>query len=108
MLYKRLGIQERFAIQILLREGNNITEISRKLDKDKSTISREIRINSSNGEYDSAKAEQKANERKYKNFQTFDGKYKAFAKYSDIVITNPPFSLFREFIDHIFKYKKSF
>ncbi|WP_143823639.1 helix-turn-helix domain-containing protein [Mycoplasmopsis agassizii] len=35
MLYKRLGIQERFAIQILLIEGNNITEISRKLDKDK-------------------------------------------------------------------------
>ncbi|PAK21484.1 hypothetical protein CJJ23_01680 [Mycoplasmopsis agassizii] len=81
MLYKRLGIQERFAIQILLREGNNITEISRKLDKDKSTISREIRINSSHGEYDSAKAEQKANERKHKNFQTFEGKYKVFAKY---------------------------
>ncbi|PAF54769.1 adenine-specific methyltransferase EcoRI family protein [Mycoplasmopsis agassizii] len=29
-------------------------------------------------------------------------------KQSDIVITNPPFSLFREFIAHIFKYNKKF
>ena len=29
-------------------------------------------------------------------------------KHSDIVVTNPPFSLFREFVDHLIKHRKKF
>ena len=32
----------------------------------------------------------------------------SFLKQSDIVVTNPPFSLFREFVAQLFKYKKQF
>ncbi|WP_371246489.1 adenine-specific methyltransferase EcoRI family protein [Mycoplasmopsis agassizii] len=47
------------------------------------------------------------------NYLRGDGDFRSqecieLIKKSDIVITNPPFSLFREFVAHIFKYDKKF
>ena len=45
MQYRQLSSEERYVIEILLQEGESITQISRILKRNKSTISREIRRN---------------------------------------------------------------
>src|SRR5450759_3382605 len=45
--YNHLSRDERVAIGILLKDGKNLIEIARALDRDKGTISREIKRNSS-------------------------------------------------------------
>lgn len=60
---------QRYEISIYLKQGKTLTYIAKKLDKDKSTISREIKRNSDkrNGEYKPKLAERKYQDRlKYK------------------------------------------
>lgn len=49
--HKHLTIFEREKILFFLAKGHSITQIANKLNRSKSTISREIRRNSTNNEY---------------------------------------------------------
>ena len=63
--YKRLTQQERYQIYAFLEAGIAKAEIARKLDRDKSTISKEIHRNKGpNGKYWPERAHQKAEHRK--------------------------------------------
>jgi IS30 family transposase len=46
--YKQLTHKERYQIYALIKEGYNYTKIAKNIGVDKSTISREIKRNSSN------------------------------------------------------------
>lgn len=58
--YSHITKVERSEISILLRKKYSFADIAKALEKDKGTISREIRRNSINGAYDPRKAQHKA------------------------------------------------
>ena len=64
MKSKNLTRSERLEIKILLNKGYSLRGIAGVMNRGKSTISYEIRINSVNGEYDPLKADNKARLRK--------------------------------------------
>lgn len=49
--YKHLSTKERECLLILRKIGKTITEIAKELNRSKSTISRELKRNSNEGEY---------------------------------------------------------
>jgi|APSaa5957512622_1039677.scaffolds.fasta_scaffold52235_1 transposase, IS30 family len=63
MQQKRLTQEERYLIAFLLEEEKSQSEIAKRINRDKSTIFREINRNSVNGIYNGAKAEVLAVER---------------------------------------------
>lgn len=68
--YSHITKEERSEMAILLKKKYSYTDIARVLEKDKGTISREIKRNSSNGVYDPKKANHKAYvKRLYSKFQ---------------------------------------
>ena len=66
MAYHQITSEERYTIAALRREGFNAAEIARRLGRHRSTISREIRRNSSrwDGSYRPSKAIERANGRR--------------------------------------------
>ena len=66
MKYHHLRDEERFVIERLYRAGVMIREIAKFLDRSPNTISREIKKNSVNGEYDRDKARQKASAKRWR------------------------------------------
>jgi IS30 family transposase len=60
MHYKQLTREERYQIFALLKMGHNQIEIANSLEKDKSTISREIKRNSGKYSYHPSRAHKKA------------------------------------------------
>ncbi|MDI6883059.1 MAG: IS30 family transposase [Patescibacteria group bacterium] len=70
MRYKHFSKTDRLELSILLKKGYSLREIGRALKKDPSSVSREIKENSVNGEYDPHKAHHKAYvKRKYSKYQ---------------------------------------
>src|SRR3990167_10578508 len=68
--YSHIKKAERSEIAILLKKKYSYGEIAEALNRDKGTISREIKRNSTNGEYDPDKANHKAYvKRKYSKYQ---------------------------------------
>ena len=68
--YSHIKKAERSEMAILLKRGYSYGDIAGALGKDKSAISREIKRNSTNGEYDPDKANHKAYvKRKYSKYQ---------------------------------------
>jgi IS30 family transposase len=57
MSYKHLTIKERICLEGYLSFNSSINVIARRLGRSKSTISRELKRNSINGEYKAIKAE---------------------------------------------------
>lgn len=67
---KKLGKEERLEIEILKGRGYGVREIARVLKRSPNTISRELKLNKVNGEYDAIKASHKAYVRKkYSRFE---------------------------------------
>lgn len=70
MSYSHFNRTERLDLSILLKKGHSLRDIGRALKKDPSSVSREIKKNSVNGEYDPQKANHKAYvKRKYSKYQ---------------------------------------
>lgn len=70
MRYTHFGKTERLELSILLKKGYSIRDIARELRRNPSSVSREIKDNSVNGEYDPHKAQHKAYvKRKYSKYQ---------------------------------------
>lgn len=70
MRYTHFSKTERLEISVLLKRGYSAREIGRALGKHHSSVSREIKLNSVNGEYDPQKANHKAYvKRKYSKYQ---------------------------------------
>jgi len=70
MRYTHFSKTERLELSILLKKDYSIRDIGRALKKDPSSVSREIKRNSVNGEYDPHKADHKAYvKRKYSKYQ---------------------------------------
>lgn len=70
MRYTHFSKTERLELSILLKKGYSIRDISRELRRNPSSVSREIKDNSVNGEYDPHKADHKAYvKRKYSKYQ---------------------------------------
>ena len=70
MRYKHFSKIERLELSILLKKGHSLRDIGRALRKDPASVSREVRHNSVNGEYDPHKAQHKAYvKRKYSKYQ---------------------------------------
>lgn len=70
MRYTHFSKTERLEISVLLKRGYSHREIGRALGKHHSSVSREIKLNSVNGEYDPHKAHHKAYvKRKYSKYQ---------------------------------------
>lgn len=67
MNYNHFTKDDRNELAILLKKGYFQKEIAETLGKDPSSISREIRLNSVNGEYDPKKAHRKATEKRSKS-----------------------------------------
>ena len=63
-LYTHLTIEERECLLILLKNGKNITEISKLMGRSKSTISRELKRNSTPEGYSCLQADAKYHERR--------------------------------------------
>lgn len=62
--YKHLTIEERESLLILIKSNKSITEISKVLGRSKSTISRELKRNSTEQGYSCVQAEEKYHERR--------------------------------------------
>mgnify|MGYP000182651234 CR=1 FL=1 len=70
MRYTHFSKTERLELSILLKKGHSLRDIGRALKKDPSSVSREIKKNSVNGEYNPHKADHKAYvRRKYSKYQ---------------------------------------
>ncbi len=63
MSYRHITEQERYQIYALLKAGNSLSDIGRILERDKSTISREIKRNTGQRGYRPKQAHMKATER---------------------------------------------
>ena len=66
MGYAQLIDIERLAIADYLKQGKSYSEIARLIERNVSTVSREIKRNSRNGVYNPAIAQERANVRKHK------------------------------------------
>ncbi|MCX5774221.1 MAG: helix-turn-helix domain-containing protein [Fusobacteria bacterium] len=64
MSYTNITTDERESIQMMLARGENSISVAGKLNRSKSTISRELIRNSLNGIYSTLKAEKLSKERK--------------------------------------------
>ena len=62
--YKHLSAEERDGIALLRHEGAGVSEIARRLGRDKSTVSRELARNGRGGRYGAAAAQGRAEERR--------------------------------------------
>lgn len=70
MRYKHFTKHDRIELSILLKKGYSLRDIGRALKKNPSSVSREIKRNSVNGDYDASKADHKAYvKRKYSKYQ---------------------------------------
>ena len=70
MRYTHFSKTERLELSILLKKGYSLRAIAGELRKNPSSVSREIKDNSVNGEYDPHKADHKAYvKRKYSKYQ---------------------------------------
>jgi IS30 family transposase len=70
MRYKHFNKTERLELSILLKKDYSLRDIGRALSRNPSSVSREIKRNSVNGEYDPHKADHKAYvKRKYSKYQ---------------------------------------
>jgi IS30 family transposase len=70
MRYKHFSKTERLELSILLKKDYSLRDIGRALSRNPSSVSREIKRNSVNGEYDPHKADHKAYvKRKYSKYQ---------------------------------------
>lgn len=70
MKYKHFNLSNRIELSILLKKGYSFRDIGPVLEKNPSSISREINTNSVNGTYDPFKAQHKAYvKRKYSKYQ---------------------------------------
>lgn len=70
MRYTHFSKTERLELAVLLKKGYSLREIGSVLKKSPSSVSREVRLNSVNGEYDPQKAQHKAYvKRKYSKYQ---------------------------------------
>ena len=79
--YKHLSTKERECLLILRKIGKTITEIAKELNRSKSTISRELKRNSNEGEYSAyaaaaAYAERRKHSRRHKLLENKDLKRK--------------------------------
>ena len=62
MRYTHFSKIERLELSILLKKGYSLRDIARELRRNPSSVSREIKDNSVNGEYDPLKADHQAYE----------------------------------------------
>ena len=67
MSYKHIGLEERYQISALLQIGTSISKIAARLNRNPSTISREVKRNSRNGAYDPDQAHGMATDRAIKS-----------------------------------------
>ena len=68
--YNHFTRSERNELSILLKKGYSYRDIAKAIKKNPSSISREVKENSVNGEYDPAKADHKAYvKRHYSKYQ---------------------------------------
>lgn len=63
-MHRQLTIEERYHVEVGLKEGRSQAEIARRLGRDASTISREVRRNRQAQSYLAAQAEKRAHERR--------------------------------------------
>ena len=69
--YSQLTLDQRSEIQSFSQSGYSIRSIARKLNRDASTISREIERNQNDGEYRCVAAQEKADERRHADKKPF-------------------------------------
>jgi transposase, IS30 family len=70
MSYKQLNKEERFVIEKMKEQGYSLRKIATVLGRSPNTVAREIKVNSTNGIYNSKKAHHKhVYRRKYSKFQ---------------------------------------
>ena len=62
--YKHFSIEERESLLVLKKSGKKVTEIAKALKRNKSSVSRELKRNSINGEYSACAAEAAYKERR--------------------------------------------
>lgn len=88
MNYKRLSIEERNEIFILLNGGKGVNEIAKRLKRSKSTISREIKKNHGRNRYRAHKAQERAQNKQQASHKKFVLKSYALRKEVETLLSN--------------------